>query len=100
MPLRDAGVPPARRFCFYDQVHTTGIDVKHRPDARAAGTCPSPRRKLCGATAQFYYDQTDGALNYVSFHGGAFNTFVQSLVKRPAALDSVLLGLKPAQRRR
>ena len=38
VPLKDAGVPPGRRFCFYDQVHTTGIDVKHRPDARAAIT--------------------------------------------------------------
>ncbi|CAE8720349.1 unnamed protein product, partial [Polarella glacialis] len=37
-PLKESGIPPDRRFCFYDQVHCTGIDVKHRSDARAAIT--------------------------------------------------------------
>ena len=36
--LKESGVSPSRRFCFYDQVHTTGIDVKHRADSKAAIT--------------------------------------------------------------
>jgi len=38
MRLQESGVPKERRFCFYDQVHTTGIDVKHRMDAVALVT--------------------------------------------------------------
>lgn len=31
----ECGIPLDRRFCFYDQVHTTGMDIKHAPNARA-----------------------------------------------------------------
>jgi hypothetical protein len=31
-------LPPERRFFFYDQVHTTGIDIGHSPNAAAALT--------------------------------------------------------------
>jgi len=36
--LRQCGIPPHRRFTFYDQVHTTGIDIKQTGSARAAVT--------------------------------------------------------------
>ena len=38
MDLERCGLPPERRFSFYDQVHTTGIDVPQTPSARAALT--------------------------------------------------------------
>ena len=33
--LAECGVALERRFTFYDQVHTTGTDVKQAPNARA-----------------------------------------------------------------
>jgi len=33
-----AGVPPHRRFSFYDQIHTTGMDISQCIDAKAALT--------------------------------------------------------------
>ena len=36
--LAQAGVPPERRFSFYDQIHTTGMDIHQCIDARAALT--------------------------------------------------------------
>ena len=36
--LKQAGIPARRRFAFYDQIHTTGMDIKHAIDARAAMT--------------------------------------------------------------
>ncbi|CAK9118525.1 unnamed protein product, partial [Durusdinium trenchii] len=36
--LADSGVPAQRRFAFYDQVHTTGMDIQHKLDAVAALT--------------------------------------------------------------
>ena len=36
--LSVVGVPKNRRFTFYDAVHTTGIDIKQAPTARAALT--------------------------------------------------------------
>jgi hypothetical protein len=38
MPLSQCGLAPARRFTFYDQVHTTGMDIKQAPNARAVLT--------------------------------------------------------------
>ena len=38
VPLDQAGVDKARRFSFYDQVHTTGMDIKQGLDAKAALT--------------------------------------------------------------
>ncbi|CAE7609759.1 unnamed protein product [Symbiodinium sp. CCMP2592] len=36
--LADSGVPAQKRFAFYDQVHTTGMDIQHKLDAVAALT--------------------------------------------------------------
>lgn len=36
--LAQTGVSPDRRFTFYDQVHTTGMDIKQSPTARAVVT--------------------------------------------------------------
>mmetsp|Transcript_34135 Transcript_34135/g.89813 ORF Transcript_34135/g.89813 Transcript_34135/m.89813 type:complete len:1087 (-) Transcript_34135:500-3760(-) len=36
--LSQIGLPPERRFTFYDQVHTTGMDIKQGPSARAVVT--------------------------------------------------------------
>ena len=36
MRLAQCTLPPERRFVFYDQVHTTGIDIRHAPSATAA----------------------------------------------------------------
>lgn len=36
--LAQCGVSPERRFSFYDQVHTTGMDIKQSPNARAVLT--------------------------------------------------------------
>jgi hypothetical protein len=36
--LAQCGIPPDRRFTFYDQVHTTGMDIKQAPIARAVLT--------------------------------------------------------------
>eukprot|EP00927_Polykrikos_kofoidii_P035876 TRINITY_DN30381_c0_g2_i1.p1 TRINITY_DN30381_c0_g2~~TRINITY_DN30381_c0_g2_i1.p1 ORF type:complete len:3775 (-),score=772.57 TRINITY_DN30381_c0_g2_i1:67-10008(-) len=36
--LADSGVPAQKRFAFYDQVHTTGMDIQHKLDAIAALT--------------------------------------------------------------
>lgn len=36
--LAQCGVRPDRRFTFYDQVHTTGMDIKQAPSARAVLT--------------------------------------------------------------
>ena len=38
VPLAQSGVPIHRRFSFYDQVHSTGMDIKQTPSARAALT--------------------------------------------------------------
>ena len=38
VPASQCGVAPHRRFSFYDQHHTTGIDMKHSPNAVAALT--------------------------------------------------------------
>ena len=39
LPLsRVAALDPSRRFTFYDQVHTTGMDIRQAPAARAAVT--------------------------------------------------------------
>jgi len=38
VPLDQCGIPPTRRFAFYDQIHTTGIDISHRSHAKAAIT--------------------------------------------------------------
>ena len=32
------GIPLTRRFAFYDQIHTTGMDIKHRVNAHAVVT--------------------------------------------------------------
>jgi hypothetical protein len=37
-PLAQVGLPPERRFTFYDQVHTTGMDIKQGPSANAVLT--------------------------------------------------------------
>eukprot|EP00931_Biecheleriopsis_adriatica_P073552 TRINITY_DN47812_c0_g1_i1.p1 TRINITY_DN47812_c0_g1~~TRINITY_DN47812_c0_g1_i1.p1 ORF type:complete len:4288 (-),score=931.49 TRINITY_DN47812_c0_g1_i1:37-12879(-) len=37
-PLQQCGLPWDRRFTFYDQIHTTGMDVKQAPHVRAALT--------------------------------------------------------------
>jgi hypothetical protein len=44
MPLARSGVDPGRRFSFYDQIHTTGMDIKQTPDSRAALTLGKVRR--------------------------------------------------------
>jgi hypothetical protein len=36
--LQQAGVPVHRRFSFYDQIHTTGMDIHQCIDAKAAIT--------------------------------------------------------------
>jgi hypothetical protein len=36
--LNQSGIPPHRRFSFYDQIHTTGMDIHQCIDARAALT--------------------------------------------------------------
>ena len=36
--LAESSIRLERRFCFYDQIHTTGMDIKHRLAARAALT--------------------------------------------------------------
>jgi Ca2+-binding EF-hand superfamily protein len=36
--LAQCGIPAEKRFAFYDQVHTTGMDISHRLDACAALT--------------------------------------------------------------
>ena len=38
MNLAQCGISPERRFTFYDQVHTTGMDIKQAPNARAVLT--------------------------------------------------------------
>ena len=38
MKVTQSGVPLNRRFAFYDQIHTTGMDIKHRLGAHAALT--------------------------------------------------------------
>ncbi|KAH3756032.1 nxn protein [Pelomyxa schiedti] len=36
--LSECGISPSRRFTFYDQVHTTGMDIKQASNARAVVT--------------------------------------------------------------
>jgi hypothetical protein len=36
--LNQSGIPPDRRFSFYDQIHTTGMDIHQSIDARAVLT--------------------------------------------------------------
>ena len=36
--LSECGIDKDKRFAFYDQVHTTGMDIKQAPDARAVLT--------------------------------------------------------------
>eukprot|EP00756_Hemistasia_phaeocysticola_P010307 Hpha_TRINITY_DN15008_c2_g11::TRINITY_DN15008_c2_g11_i1::g.123864::m.123864 len=36
--LEECGIPPDRRFSFFDQVHTTGMDIRQCPNAMAAIT--------------------------------------------------------------
>jgi hypothetical protein len=36
--LNQSGIPPQKRFSFYDQIHTTGMDIHQCIDARAALT--------------------------------------------------------------
>ena len=35
LKLEECGVALDRRFAFYDQIHTTGMDIKHTPNAEA-----------------------------------------------------------------
>ncbi|KAL1524752.1 hypothetical protein AB1Y20_019635 [Prymnesium parvum] len=36
--LEESSIRESRRFCFYDQMHTTGMDIRHRQQAHAAIT--------------------------------------------------------------
>lgn len=36
--MNQSGIPPERRFSFYDQIHTTGMDIHQCIDAKAALT--------------------------------------------------------------
>ena len=38
VPLNTVGLPWHKRFTFYDQMHTTGMDIKQSASARAAIT--------------------------------------------------------------
>eukprot|EP00656_Telonema_subtile_P053986 TRINITY_DN7933_c0_g3_i1.p1 TRINITY_DN7933_c0_g3~~TRINITY_DN7933_c0_g3_i1.p1 ORF type:complete len:609 (+),score=104.89 TRINITY_DN7933_c0_g3_i1:99-1925(+) len=38
LKLAECGIPKSRRFAFYDQVHTTGMDIEHIPNAVAIQT--------------------------------------------------------------
>ena len=38
VPLATSGVPTEARFAFYDQIHTTGMDIQHRLNACAVLT--------------------------------------------------------------
>ena len=38
VPLATSGVPAEARFAFYDQIHTTGMDIQHRLNACAVLT--------------------------------------------------------------
>eukprot|EP01060_Flectonema_neradi_P006280 TRINITY_DN1420_c0_g1_i1.p1 TRINITY_DN1420_c0_g1~~TRINITY_DN1420_c0_g1_i1.p1 ORF type:complete len:4698 (+),score=1051.93 TRINITY_DN1420_c0_g1_i1:123-14216(+) len=38
LKLEECGIPVEKRFSFYDQVHTTGIDISHAPNAQAVLT--------------------------------------------------------------
>ena len=38
LPLSQCGVPDTKRFAFYDQVHTTGMDIQHSVNACAVIT--------------------------------------------------------------
>ena len=38
IPLEQSGVPLERRFAFYDQCHTTGMDIKQTSTAVAVVT--------------------------------------------------------------
>ena len=38
MDLERSGVPPERRFTFFDQVHTTGMDIPQTASANAVLT--------------------------------------------------------------
>ena len=36
--LAECGIPKVKRFAFYDQIHTTGMDIDHTPNAQAVQT--------------------------------------------------------------
>ncbi|CUF98858.1 Hypothetical protein, putative [Bodo saltans] len=38
LPLSECGIPKVKRFAFYDQIHTTGMDIDHTPNAQAVQT--------------------------------------------------------------
>ena len=38
LKLEECGIPLENRFAFYDQIHTTGMDIKHTPNAVAVLT--------------------------------------------------------------
>lgn len=38
LKLAECGIPKVKRFAFYDQVHTTGMDIEHTPNAVAIQT--------------------------------------------------------------
>ena len=38
VPLSQSGLSKDRQFAFYDQIHTTGMDIKHCINAKAALT--------------------------------------------------------------
>ena len=38
LPLSQCGIPDTKRFAFYDQVHTTGMDIQHSVNACAVIT--------------------------------------------------------------
>ena len=35
LKVAECGIPKLKRFAFYDQVHTTGMDIDHTPNAQA-----------------------------------------------------------------
>ena len=53
--LADSGVPAQRRFAFYDQVHTTGMDIQHKLDALAALTLGKDMRPGCSSEIMLGY---------------------------------------------
>ncbi len=38
VPITQCDISLDKRFAFYDQVHTTGMDIHHTPNARAVLT--------------------------------------------------------------
>lgn len=87
LTIEQCGIPKAKRFAFYDQVHTTGMDIKHVLDAEAVLTLGKDL---------VFRDYAQGAFRMRGIGHGTCRTAVPAVPAVPAALSAPALWEGPS----